>query len=74
MMMKMGFKPGQSLGRIEDSEDSLGGAHPAVHHTPEPAATSKQEGDKNDAAESSLSGSRSSHRVQPLPIDVWTGG
>lgn len=62
MMMKMGFKPGQSLGRTEDAEPTT------QEDTPATVTTNEQKQEENNA-----SGSHSSHRVQPLPIDMWAG-
>jgi hypothetical protein len=74
MMMKMGFKPGQSLGRAEESgekEEKLGERDPTP--TLLVRATSSEYEGTPEIPESGASGLRSAHRTQPLSIDVWTG-
>ena len=74
MMKKMGFKPGQSLGRtaatsaIEDAKSSSIASTPLVQD------------DSSAALEASTSSSSSvrmsttvEHRVEPIPISIWEG-
>ncbi|OBZ76435.1 G patch domain-containing protein 11 [Grifola frondosa] len=76
MMMKMGFKPGQPLGKREDVEQPPASTIPVA----------KQEADI-DGVESTPAGgpsdfyiiqdggaaSRAQHRVEPLPLNEWAG-
>ncbi|THH33774.1 hypothetical protein EUX98_g412 [Antrodiella citrinella] len=74
MMMKMGFKPGQSLGQS--------GSQPAVPND-EPIPTSGDvsgEGSRSESPERSSSSkpaeklrSTTGHLVAPLPLNEWTG-
>ncbi|KAF8450821.1 hypothetical protein L210DRAFT_963383 [Boletus edulis BED1] len=62
IMLKMGFKIGQSLGQQEGSPSHEGASPP---HTP-----------GNDASESSEPTERPSdvpHRAEPLPLNEWSG-
>ncbi|KAG6911676.1 hypothetical protein DXG01_007926 [Tephrocybe rancida] len=62
MMMKMGFKPGQSLGKIEEP---LVKPAPASHeHEAQPEA-----GPSSPGPRSLTSG----HIVKPIPLNEWTG-
>ncbi|KAG6855031.1 hypothetical protein C0991_005960 [Blastosporella zonata] len=62
MMMKMGFKPGQSLGKLED---------PPV----KPPAASEGNEHQTEAGPSYLKSTTpvSGHIVKPLPLNEWTG-
>ena len=69
MMMKMGFQPGQSLGKTENAEpERQGSSSPAVvvseRATPEPPS-SKEASEPPDT--------RPGHRVVPLPLNEWRG-
>lgn len=76
IMMKMGFKPGQSLGE-SSSSSSIGGNLEYLH----PAETSGVAGERDAEAETSTPSSepRTSalaaykHRAEPLPIKEWSG-
>jgi hypothetical protein len=58
MMMRMGFKPGQALGRTEDDEEKEDRTDETTtdDNTPEPGPSA-----------------RSQHRVEPLPLGEWAG-
>lgn len=62
MMMKMGFKPGESLGQVED-------VVPEKSRSPseDPATAQEDVKDREDTP------GRSGHRVNPLPINEWAG-
>jgi len=77
IMMKMGFKPGQSLGKIDDNNQ--GKVSP-------PPTSSEISKDRNEGNESNLSplGASTpteissvkeeySHRTEPLPLTEWAG-
>ncbi|EPQ59596.1 hypothetical protein GLOTRDRAFT_125893 [Gloeophyllum trabeum ATCC 11539] len=80
MMMKMGFKPGQSLGQVHDEP-----APEAASVTPERAVSSTPEVEvKESSAEPSRDGtpfesmtrglgSGIKHRTEPLPLNEWAG-
>lgn len=53
----MGFKPGQSLGRVKDPPTRAVGPSVATLDTSEPAVSAKTFG----------------HLIEPLPLDVWSG-
>lgn len=70
MMMKMGFKPGQSLGRAEGlstsessalDKESIGKHSRDASDSPEPTST-------HDEA-----GPSSGHRLEPIAINFWEG-
>lgn len=58
MMMKMGFQPGQALGKQDD------GVVASASQTPEPASA-----DEPAAPRPSTAG----HRLEPLPLNEWQG-
>ena len=73
IMMKMGFKPGQSLGRTGDQDDNDAGQ--AVSTT---TATTK--GKENSPAKDETQSRRSAspkghatHKTEPLPLQEWAG-
>ena len=55
----MGFKPGQSLGRVED---------PPPKTEEDPFVEIQRE-----ASEPPASANKSGHLIEPLPLDVWSG-
>ncbi|KAF8520103.1 hypothetical protein JB92DRAFT_3082171 [Gautieria morchelliformis] len=59
MMLKMGFKPGESLGRVDEPP------HPKAE---EPAEVSAEGSEPAPVA-----AKPSGHLVEPLPLDVWSG-
>jgi hypothetical protein len=63
MMLKMGFKVGQSLGKVDPPEPDLG-------------SSKESNGTKDSApvASTSTSTSRAAHRAEPIPIQIWSGG
>ena len=67
MMMKMGFKPGQSLGRTEETAPDL----------QEPTWVGLPGGDDGKILPSpegrSISRRGPTHKIEPLPLDEWTG-
>ena len=62
IMLKMGFKMGQSLGQKEDS--------PVREGIPPPGPS---ENDTEESSERRNVSSDSSHRAEPLPLNEWTG-
>ncbi|KAA1466132.1 RNA-binding domain-containing protein [Dentipellis sp. KUC8613] len=67
MMMKMGFKPGQSLGKVEDAPTASppdSGQGTPVPETSSAPATS---------ASPPPTGAVKPHRLEPLPINEWAG-
>lgn len=86
MMMKMGFKPGQTLGRTEDDKAEDGKEEqdvdssrspdtPAIRSpSGTPAAAEPTDGRDSVGPPSSDSRARSHrHRAEPLPLNEWTG-
>ncbi|KZT26980.1 hypothetical protein NEOLEDRAFT_1131478 [Neolentinus lepideus HHB14362 ss-1] len=77
MMMKMGFKPGQSLGKQEDDpapEDTPGTLGRAASATP--AREDSTEPSRDAMPSESMTrglGSGAKHRTVPLPLNEWTG-
>ncbi|KAJ7699907.1 hypothetical protein B0H17DRAFT_1047619 [Mycena rosella] len=70
IMMKMGFKPGQALGKPDDEPPPTVSEQPAAPETPvddQPVA-----GPSNNA-DSSTTAKRLQHKVEPLPINEWAG-
>ncbi|TFY72484.1 hypothetical protein EVG20_g533 [Dentipellis fragilis] len=67
MMMKMGFKPGQSLGKVEDAP----AASPpdSAQGTPVPETSSAAVTDASPPP----TGVVKPHRLEPLPINEWAG-
>jgi G-patch domain len=66
MMMKMGFKPGQSLGQLEETTKEL----------PEPSrAESDSDGSKTPPLreEHSIHERGPRHKIEPLPLNEWAG-
>ena len=64
MMMKMGFKPGQSLGQTEGGES----VKPQTPDLPSTSATPEA-----TSREASEQPGKSGHRVAPLPLNEWQG-
>ncbi|EPT03556.1 hypothetical protein FOMPIDRAFT_1040339 [Fomitopsis schrenkii] len=64
MMMKMGYKPGESLGQSYDDPPSAGGS--GVHKSPTP-----DEVDARATPEPPRGGI--GHRTEPLPLNEWSG-
>lgn len=62
MMMKMGFKPGQSLGRKDDEEEVKG-----------KAGDEPSEGPSRSATPAAPAASTSRHIIAPIAISEWTG-
>ena len=63
MMLKMGFKPGQSLGKAEEDE--------AEAQTPD--APSSSATPEAVSRETSQPPAKPSHRIAPLPLNEWKG-
>ena len=63
MMMKMGFKPGQSLGKIEDDVAQVS------------SSTSIPDEDTFEETQPHQSGTKiaTGHRKVPLSVDIWVG-
>jgi hypothetical protein len=68
IMMKMGFKPGQALGKTDDEESNAVSEQPTDAEVPpdDPVA-----GPSNP--DSSAASKRPQHKVEPLPINEWAG-
>ncbi|KAH9951771.1 hypothetical protein B0H21DRAFT_818200 [Amylocystis lapponica] len=64
MMMKMGFKPGQALGRKDDDEPSSSSAIPDAGGTDEPPQTTALPGPSKGLGK---------QLVEPLPLNEWGG-
>jgi hypothetical protein len=70
MMMRMGFKPGEALGRKEEEEEE--GTSGVKEEITEPSKEATPVGDENEPGMSARP-ARSVHRVEPLPLNEWTG-
>ncbi|EGO01784.1 hypothetical protein SERLA73DRAFT_166301 [Serpula lacrymans var. lacrymans S7.3] len=75
IMMKMGFKPGQSLGKSDENQDET----VAASLPPPPSAPSEGKG-KSESRERSepidsteLASFQVRHKVEPIPLNEWTG-
>ncbi|KAI0650018.1 hypothetical protein C8Q79DRAFT_900584 [Trametes meyenii] len=82
MMMKMGFKPGQALGREEDGggkqKDEDGKQPPGAAAVPEDAVAGPSRPgigarSKADADEEQVEETQTGHRKVPLAINEWEG-
>ncbi|TDL29286.1 hypothetical protein BD410DRAFT_779649 [Rickenella mellea] len=74
MMLKMGFKPGQSLGRSDDDHDDTSIPGPSQNGIyPEGKALGNQDYSKETREDRTAREYRIKHRTEPLPLDVWTG-
>ncbi|KAJ7283819.1 hypothetical protein C8J57DRAFT_1432829 [Mycena rebaudengoi] len=66
IMMKMGFKPGQSLGKTDEGESAIL-EQPAAQETPQqPVAGPSKSVAATDAK-------KPQHKIEPLPINEWAG-
>lgn len=71
IMLKMGFKPGQALGRSEDNPPIAGTSkHPVSGAKESPELTDVADGE-NENSVSRIYNVK--HITVPLPLDVWTG-
>ena len=69
IMMKMGFKPGQSLGTLGHDQQDAGGPT-----TPATAQVSPSTGeDTRDASPAHPAVAHAKHKTEPLPIQEWAG-
>ncbi|KAF8665737.1 hypothetical protein AX16_000185 [Volvariella volvacea WC 439] len=66
IMMKMGFKPGQALGGVDNKEDKSESSHPASIQEAKNLARSSRANDIEDS-------SSDFHQTQPLPLNEWQG-
>jgi len=78
IMMKMGFKPGQSLGRTGDLEEREGG--PSVEEplklsskTADVEPTNKPNEGTPPEEESETPKAHTKHKAEPLPLQEWAG-
>ncbi|KIJ70278.1 hypothetical protein HYDPIDRAFT_164369 [Hydnomerulius pinastri MD-312] len=72
IMMKMGFKMGQSLGKMEDS--------PPKETAPLPGPSEESDGtsengtrESSEVADAPSTSIKTRHKVEPLPLNEWTG-
>ena len=75
MMLKMGFKPGETLGRNEDesstrADASEAGVAPVATGTSTPTAPAEPEA---YSTETSAALAQQRHRAVPLSLDAWSG-
>lgn len=77
MMMKMGFKPGQTLGRTDEEEETKGDASEA---SPEPPSESleihlgkRKASEALEDEQPSVPSSSTKHIAVPLPLNEWAG-
>lgn len=71
IMMKMGFKVGQSLGKIEDSPPKTTVPLPGPSEDESSQGTSRAQSESADLGEDSKGKPR--HKVEPLPLNEWRG-
>ncbi|KAJ7638658.1 hypothetical protein FB45DRAFT_739895 [Roridomyces roridus] len=62
IMLKMGFKPGQALGKAEDGDQ-----------VPPPPPDTRETETPRDTSSSEAGPSRLQHKVEPVAINEWTG-
>lgn len=77
MMLKMGFKPGETLGRSEGESNTVAGV-PGVGSAPvttgaSTTTTTTPAQAEADLKETSTSLAKERHRAVPLSLDVWSG-
>lgn len=73
IMMKMGFKPGQSLGATGDREEHEGGSSSTiVAAMPEPTSKAN-EGMPLVESHCESPKSHTKHKTEPLPLQEWAG-
>lgn len=68
IMMKMGFKVGQTLGKAEDS--------PPKTTVPFPGPSEDEQGtsrDRSESADGENSTGKLQHKIEPLPLNEWQG-
>jgi len=68
IMMKMGFKPGQSLGTVGHDQQGAGEPIPATTQVP-PSIGENPE----DASPAHPTVAHAKHKTEPLPIHEWAG-
>jgi len=66
MMRKMGFKPGQSLGRRDDEDED-------ANDETRPAATAASSTAASSVSAGIGSTGRTQHRVEPVTASMWDG-
>jgi hypothetical protein len=70
IMMKMGFKVGQTLGKTEDSPPNATVPLPGPSEDGSPQGTSR---DRSESAVGEDSKGKSRHTAEPLPLNEWQG-
>jgi len=80
IMMKMGFKPGQSLGRAGDQEDdnetektASAPAGPTVSITKGKENSPTEDDTQNGRSASPRPKGHTTHKTEPLPLQEWAG-
>ncbi|KAF7965993.1 hypothetical protein HWV62_40519 [Athelia sp. TMB] len=71
MMMKMGFKPGQALGKLDEPKTTVSGAGLGASSsasTPDPADSATKED-----VETKEEAPKLKHKIEPIPINEWMG-
>jgi hypothetical protein len=68
IMMKMGFKPGQSLGTVDHDQQDAGGPTPTTAQV----SPSMGENTKNTSP-AHPTVAHAKHKTEPLPIQEWAG-
>ncbi|KAK7061590.1 G-patch domain-containing protein [Favolaschia claudopus] len=69
IMMKMGFKPGQALGKPEQSGDLT---QQTASHRPDESLPDEQPA-AGPSNSDSTANPKSGHKIEPLPINEWAG-
>ncbi|KAH7920272.1 hypothetical protein BV22DRAFT_1040030 [Leucogyrophana mollusca] len=77
IMMKMGFKMGQSLGQTDPSSKVILPASttvsPPENEDRQPSETVEESGSRSPTDSEEPRASRSQHKTEPLPLNEWTG-
>lgn len=73
IMMKMGFKPGESLGKTDDGEPSTFQIPPVQPESSTSADTTPTPQDSTALVPKTPKESTSQHKTEPLPINEWAG-
>ncbi|KAF4619679.1 hypothetical protein D9613_005488 [Agrocybe pediades] len=79
IMMKMGFKPGQSLGNVgsqdqsEDRPSNTESASPPTKADDDQRAHASPSAEPTDEQQDSVPVSHAKHKVEPLPLQEWAG-
>lgn len=73
MMMKMGFKPGQALGKLDPPQSDMKGGESSRTSPPALIAGPLNVETEEDAETKPESTRKPKHTIEPIPINEWMG-